>query len=162
MKFPLIIKFPTVFGWTYLQFSDRLKLMAFLVQTGAGVVMTFMAYSALKALVKLNAIWPIFYIATLALILIGVIVTGFAGLLISRTLKVQGPGGFLFESQDASSAAVALKGVTDTASALPAQTIAQDGSLLASPPATGIPVVTTTTTTAVDTGITDDDTKNNG
>ena len=119
MKFPLALKLPKVFGWDELQFSDRLKLMAFLAQGGAGVTMTAFAGYAMKQEALLKAIWPVFYLGMMAMILVGIIMTGFAGLLIARTLEVRGPGGFVMKSQDASAAASAIAGVTAVAQALP-------------------------------------------
>lgn len=123
MKFPIVLTLPQVFGWRELQFSDRLKLMAFLAQGGAGVVMTaFAGYTMLEE-ARFKAVWPVFYLGAMAMIMVGIIVTGFAGLLIARTLEVRGPGGFVLKSQDASAAASAIAGATATAQALPAQPI---------------------------------------
>jgi hypothetical protein len=119
VRWPIIVPVPKVFGWHELSFVDRLKLMALLFQAGAGVAMTAFAGYAMYSLVGLKAIWPIFYIGAMALILVGIIVTGFAGLLIARTLEVQGPGGFVFKSQDATAATAALQGAANAQSVQP-------------------------------------------
>lgn len=101
MRWPITLKLPKVFGWGELSFADRLKLMAFLAQAGAGVAMTGFAGYAMVALAELRAVWPLFYLGAGALILVGIVVTGLAALLIVRQLEIHGPGGFRFVSRDA-------------------------------------------------------------
>jgi hypothetical protein len=120
-------QFPRVFGWDALPFGDRLKLMSFLAQAGAGMAMTVFAAFAMYSLADLKAVWPVFYLGFGALILVGIVTTGFAGLLIKRTLEVQGPGGFVFKSQDSASAQQAIDGVTATAQAMPAEPVKPEG-----------------------------------
>lgn len=118
-KWPIQVNFPRVFWWSDLPFADRLKLMGFLAQLGAGVAMTAYATFAMYRLAQLKATWPVFYLGAFALIIVGIVITGFAGLLIQRTLEVRGPGGFVLKSQDAGAAGEAIAGVTATAQALP-------------------------------------------
>ena len=135
MKWPITLPpWPHIFGWSELQFIDRLKLMGFLVQAGAGMTLTAYAGYAMYQEARFKAVWPIFYLGAGALILVGVILTGFAGMLISRSLEVQGPMGFVFKSQDASaqSAANAVAGMTAVAQAMPSATPA----VVADPPGT--------------------------
>jgi hypothetical protein len=122
MKWPISLPpLPHIFGWSALQFIDRLKLMGFLTQAGAGVVMTGFAGYAMYQEALMKAIWPVFYLGSMAMMLVGIIVTGFAGMLIARTIEVRGPGGFVFKSQDASAAATALAGMAANTQAMPAQ-----------------------------------------
>lgn len=111
---------PKVFGWADLPFADRLKLMGFLAQLGAGIAMTAFATYAMFRLAQLKAVWPVFYLGAFALIIVGIVITGFAGLLIQRTLEVRGPGGFVLKSQDAGAAQQAIEGAGAVAQALPA------------------------------------------
>lgn len=117
---PIRVQLPKLFGWSDLQFSDRLKLMGFLAQLGAGIAMTAFAAFALYRLAELRAVWPVFYLGAFALIIVGIVITGFASLLIVRTLEVRGPGGFVLKSQDAGMAQKAIEGVTETTKAMPA------------------------------------------
>src|SRR5690606_31014834 len=89
--------FPKVFGWSELTFGDRLKLMGFIAQAGAGIAMTAFAGFAMFKLAEMGAQWPVFYMGFGALVLVGIVITGFAGLLIQRTLEVRGPGGFVLK-----------------------------------------------------------------
>lgn len=123
---PIRIALPKVFGWADLPFGDRLKLMGFLAQFGAGVAMTFTAGFAMLSLARMEAVWPVFYLGFGALVLVGIIVTGFASLLIVRTLEVRGPGGFVFKSQDAQGADAAIAGLTETVKAMPAEPVISD------------------------------------
>lgn len=117
MKWPIQIAFPRIFGWSNLTFTERLKLMAFLAQAGGGVAMTAFAGYAMFALADLRAVWPLFYLGFGALVLVGIVITGFAGLLIVRELEISGPGGFKFKSRDTGSAGAALKEMTNAAAA---------------------------------------------
>lgn len=81
--------------------------------------MTGFAGYAMVKLAELKATWPVFYMGFGALILVGIVITGFAGLLIVRTLEVRGPGGFVFKSQDADKAVEALAQVSSTNTAPP-------------------------------------------
>lgn len=117
MRFPVVINFPKVFGWADLGFMERLKLLALLFQAGAGIVMTIFAGYALYVLAVLKATWPVFYLGAGALVLLGIITTGLAGLLITRNVLVEGPGGFKFSSQDqkgAETIAAAIQQTQDT------------------------------------------------
>jgi hypothetical protein len=125
IKFPWVtIEFPKVFGWAELAFMDRLKLMAFLAQGGAGVAMTVFAGYAMFELAGMSAVWPLFYLGMTALIIVGVVITGFASMLIQRQLEIRGPGGFVFRSQDASAAATVMK---EMSSVQPVQPTDQQG-----------------------------------
>ena len=66
--------FPS-WGWDTLAFTDKLKLVAFFIQAGAGMAMTFFAAYVMLELAKLKAVWPLFYLGAAAMLLIGVIVT---------------------------------------------------------------------------------------
>lgn len=96
MKWPQL---PMIFGWAGLAFADRLKLLALLLQAGAGVAMTTMSAYALWNLAHLKAVWPIFYMGFAALFLIGIIVTGFGALLYKRTVEFEAFGA-KFKAQD--------------------------------------------------------------
>lgn len=119
MKWPIHIALPNVFGWEGLAFADRLKLLAFLSQVGAGVTMTGMAGFALYELAKLHAVWPVFYIGAGALLLVGVVVTGFGALLYKRAVEIRGPGGLVFRTQDMEGATALAQKVTEISNAQP-------------------------------------------
>ena len=119
MKFP--IQLPRVFGWDTLSLVERLKLMGFLAQAGAGIAMTVLAGYAMVKEAQNKAVWPVFYLGETALILVGIVVTGFAGMLIARTLEIQGPGGFVFKSQDGEKTDKAIEGMTAAAQSTQAQ-----------------------------------------
>lgn len=102
------MRLPKFFGWEELSFGDRLKMLALVFQAGAGIAMTMFSGYAMFKLAQLRAVWPLFYLAMGALLLVGVVLTGFAGLLIRRTLEINGPGGFVFKSQDATDAAAVV------------------------------------------------------
>lgn len=93
------MRWPTVFGWAGLAFADRLKLLALLLQAGAGVAMTTMSAYALWNLAQLKAVWPVFYMGFAALFLIGIVVTGFGAMLYKRTVEFEAFGA-KFKAQD--------------------------------------------------------------
>ena len=76
-------------GWEALAFTDKLKLIAFFIQAGAGMAMTAFAAYVMFQLAALKAVWPLFYLGAAAMLLIGVIVTGLAGLLIKRSVEME-------------------------------------------------------------------------
>lgn len=81
--------FNRCWGWTALPLTDKLKLIAIVVQSGAGMAMTFFAGFALWQLTQLKAIWPVFYLGAGALATVGIIVTGFGALLYKRTVEFE-------------------------------------------------------------------------
>lgn len=91
------------FGWADLAFSDRLKLVAFFIQTGAGIAMTVFAAYAMYKLAVFKAIWPVFYLGGIALIIVTIVITGLAGLLIRRSVTAK-MGPFEFKAQDSETA----------------------------------------------------------
>lgn len=91
-------------GWDGLAFSDKLKLIAFFIQAGAGMAMTFFAAYVMLQLAALKAVWPLFYLGAAAMLLIGVIVTGLAGLLIKRSVEME-VGPIKLKAADAETAA---------------------------------------------------------
>lgn len=91
------------FGWESLSFTDKLKLFAFYIQAGAGIAMTGFAGYALWKLATLNAIWPIFYLGAMALVMVGIVITGLASLLIKRTVEAE-IGPVKFKTSDAATA----------------------------------------------------------
>lgn len=98
-----VYPFPS-FGWDALAFSDKLKLVAFFIQAGAGVAMTAFASYVMLQLAQLKAVWPLFYLGATAMLLIGIIVTGLAGLLIKRSVELE-VGPVKLKAADAETAA---------------------------------------------------------
>lgn len=90
-------------GWDTLAFSDKLKLIAFFIQAGAGMAMTVFAAYVMFQLAALKAVWPLFYLGATAMLLIGIIVTGLAGLLIKRSVEIE-VGPIKMKAADAESA----------------------------------------------------------
>lgn len=108
MKWPISFKFPRVFGWDGLVFADRLKALAFIFQVGGGVIMTAMSGYALWTLANLNAVWPVFYLGAVALLLVGIVLTGFGALLYRRSVDLQvGPLRFRTNDQESVPAVIA-------------------------------------------------------
>jgi|SRR3954463_12152830 len=91
------------FGWVSLAFADRLKLVAFFIQAGAGVAMSAFAVWGMYILAQLKAVWPVFYLAAIAMLIIVIVVTGLAGLLIRRSVEAK-VGPFSFKTQDSETA----------------------------------------------------------
>lgn len=114
MKWPIIIKFPRVFGWDALAFADRLKALALIFQVGGGVAMTAMAGFALWKLAEFKAVWPLFYMGAFALGLVGIVLTGFGALLYRRTVNFK-VGPVSFGSSDQESAAPLMAQAMETA-----------------------------------------------
>lgn len=81
MKWP---HFPKVFGWAELDFPSRLKLLALFFQVGGGITMTAMSAYALWKLAGFRAVWPVFYLGAMALMLVGIVLTGFGALIYKR------------------------------------------------------------------------------
>lgn len=105
--------FPS-WGWDALAFSDKLKLVAFFIQAGAGLAMTAFASFVMYQLAQLKAVWPLFYLGAAALLLIGIIVTGLAGLLIKRSVEME-VGPIKLKAQDAEAAAAMAPTMTTMA-----------------------------------------------
>lgn len=78
--------------------SDRRRNWGLALLAGGGMAMTAYAAYALW-LVRDHADFA-FYLGLSAMVLIGIVLTGFAGLLMKRTVKANGPGGFGFEVSD--------------------------------------------------------------
>lgn len=81
-----------------LKSSDRRRDWGLLFLAGGGVAMTAYAAYALW-LVRDRADFA-FYLGAGALLLVGIVLTGFAGLLVKRTIRIDGPVGLGFESKD--------------------------------------------------------------
>lgn len=92
------------FGWAALNFTDRLKLFAFMIQAGAGIAMTGFAAYAMYQLATYKAVWPVFYLGAIALVLVGIVITGLAGLLIKRSVEFE-VGPVKLKAADAETAA---------------------------------------------------------
>jgi hypothetical protein len=94
------------FGWDALALVDKLKVFAFFIQAGAGIAMTAFASYGMYVLAKAGAVWPVFYLAAMAMVLIGIVITGLAGLLIKRSVEVEAAGGlFKLKAADSDTAA---------------------------------------------------------
>lgn len=105
-------------GWETLAFSDKLKLIAFFIQAGAGMAMTGFAAHVMFQLAALKAVWPLFYLGAAAMLLIGVIVTGLAGLLIKRSVEME-VGPIKLKAADAETAAAMAPTMKTMAEAAP-------------------------------------------
>jgi hypothetical protein len=103
---------PTIFGWAALAFGDRLKLLAFLIQAGAGIALTAFAAWAMYWLAGMRAIWPVFYLGFGALCVVAIVITGFGALLYKRNVKFN-VFGASFEAAD-QEAAVAMAHAAQT------------------------------------------------
>ena len=109
--------FPS-FGWDSLALVDKLKLFAFFIQAGAGMAMTLFAGYAMYELAKLGATWPVFYLGAMAMVLIGIVITGLAGLLIRRSVEADVAGIIKLKTADSDTAAAlapALQAISETA-----------------------------------------------
>lgn len=91
------------FEWQKLAFTDRLKLLAFFIQAGGGMAMTAFAAYAMYKLAQLEAVWPVFYLGAIAMVLIGIIITGLASLLIKRSVEME-VGPVKFKAADSETA----------------------------------------------------------
>lgn len=91
------------FGWETLAFSDRLKLVAFMIAAGGGMAMTIFATYAMFFLARMKAVWPVFYLGGAAMIIIAITLSGFMGLLIKRSVEAE-VGLFKFKSSDSETA----------------------------------------------------------
>ena len=78
--------------------SDRRRDWGLLFLAGGGIAMTAYAGYALW-LVKDRADFA-FYLGAGALFLVAIVLTGFAGLIVKRTIRVNGPGGIGGEISD--------------------------------------------------------------
>jgi hypothetical protein len=110
------VKWPVIFGWSSLAFGDKLKLVALLFQGGAGIAMTIFGFYAEWHLARLNAVWPLFYMGAIALIIIGMVVTGFGALLYKRSVEFTAFGAsFKANDQESASAmATAVQTMKET------------------------------------------------
>jgi hypothetical protein len=90
-------------GWEGLDFASRLKLIAFAVQTGGGVVMTGFAAYSMYHLARLNSVSGVLTMGMMALGIVGIVITGFGALLYQRTLELEIFGNKL-KSSDAQNA----------------------------------------------------------
>lgn len=105
-------------GWETLAFTDKLKLIAFFIQAGAGMAMTAFAAYVMFQLAALRAVWPLFYLGAAAMLLIGVIVTGLASLLIKRSVEME-VGPIKLKAADAETAAAMAPTMKSMAEAAP-------------------------------------------
>lgn len=78
--------------------SDRRRDWGLLFLAGGGIAMTAYAAYALW-LVRDHADFA-FYLGAGALLLVAIVLTGFAGLIVKRTIRVNAPGGFGGEISD--------------------------------------------------------------
>jgi hypothetical protein len=93
------------FGWDALALVDKLKVFAFFIQAGAGIAMSAFASYGMYQLAKLKAVWPVFYLASMAMVIIGIVITGLAGLLIKRSVEADVAGIFKLKAADSDTAA---------------------------------------------------------
>ena len=91
------------------------RAWALILLAGGGVAMTFYASGALWIVRDRPTL--AFYLGETALILIAIVLTGFAGLLVKRTLEAKGPGGFGFKSIDGDMPPGAIEGAAAGAAA---------------------------------------------
>lgn len=71
--------------------------------------MTLFALWVLWNLARLDAVWPMFYLGAMALVLVGIVVTGLASLLIKRTVEAEvGPIKFKTSDTEAAKALTAM------------------------------------------------------
>lgn len=96
--------FPT-FGWDTLALVDKLKVFAFFIQAGGGISMTAFASYGMYKLAQEKAVWPVFYLAAMAMVIIGIVITGLAGLLIKRSVEADVAGIFKLKAADSETAA---------------------------------------------------------
>lgn len=78
--------------------SDRRRDWGLALLAGGGMAMTFFAAAALF-LVRNQATYA-FYLGLAALALVGVVLTGFAGLLVKRTLRISRDGMEVTDQQE--------------------------------------------------------------
>ena len=119
MKWPIIINWPES-KWAGLAFADKTKLLALRFQAGAGMAMTAYAGYALYQLAVNKAVWPIFYLGAIALVIVAIVVTGFGALLYKRNTEFEAFG-IKFKAQDQEGAAVMAQQVKEISSAQPIQ-----------------------------------------
>jgi len=102
-------------GWTELDFTNRLKLLAFAVQTGGGMAMTAFAAFAMWHLAKRGSISGLLTMGMGALLIVAIVLTGFGALLYKRDLEMEVFGNKLkvTDSQAAPAAAEAMKTLTE-------------------------------------------------
>lgn len=102
-------------GWRELDFTNRLKLIAFTIQTGGGIAMTVFAAYAMYHLAHLKSINGLLTMGMAALLLVGIVLTGFGALLYKRDVEMEIFGNKLklSDSQDAQKAADAMKTMTE-------------------------------------------------
>lgn len=63
------------------------------------MAMTIFAAYAMYKLAQLKAVWPVFYLGAVAMVIIGIVITGLASLLIKRSVKME-VGPIKFEADD--------------------------------------------------------------
>ena len=80
--------------------ADWRRRWALIMLAGGGMAMTALAAFAMWTLARLNAVWPTAYMGFGCLALIGVVLTGFAGLLVKRTLKASAGSFASFDVSD--------------------------------------------------------------
>lgn len=102
-------------GWQELDFTNRLKLLAFAIQTGGGIAMTAFAAYAMYHLAQRGSVNGLLTMGMTALLLVGIVLTGFGALLYKRDLKMEVFGNKLevTDSQAAPAAAEAMKTLTE-------------------------------------------------
>jgi hypothetical protein len=101
---------------------DKLKVFAFFIQAGAGVAMTAFASYGMYKLAEEKAVWPVFYLAAMAMVIIGIVITGLAGLLIKRSVEADVAGIFKLKAADSDTAAAiapAMQALAETSNAPP-------------------------------------------
>lgn len=82
--------------------SDRRRNWGLFFLAGGGVAMT--AYATYSLWLVRDDRDYAFYLGAGALMLVGIVLTGFAGLLVKRTIRVEGPAGLGFEAKDGTDA----------------------------------------------------------
>jgi len=119
VKWPIVINWRQS-KWAGLAFADKLKLVALRFQAGAGMAMTVFAAYALFKLANLGAIWPVFYLGGIALIIVAIVVTGFGALLYKRVAEFEAFG-VKFKTQDQEGAAALAQQAKEVINAQPVQ-----------------------------------------
>lgn len=102
-------------GWEGLDFTNRLKLIAFAVQTGGGIAMTVFAAYAMHHLAQRGSVTGLLTMGMTALLLVGIVLTGFGALLYKRDVEIEVFGNKmkLSDSQSAQQAAEVMKTLTE-------------------------------------------------
>lgn len=102
-------------GWEGLDFTNRLKLLAFAFQTGGGIAMTVFAAFAMYHLAHLKSVNGLLTMGMGALLIVAIVLTGFGALLYKRDVEMEIFGNKLklSDSQAAQQAAEAMKTMTE-------------------------------------------------